>query len=563
MSSRWVRERGLLLAVVMVVFSVFIATTVLAAAPDRDAKRHDSTIAPQPEGRPDLGLLPLWAAFLGKTSGSVSVTWSTWGTPKAVYGTLSDPIAATEESARQFLAAQAALLKLDASLPGIMPAGSRETPMGRVYEFVQTLDGVPVYGGVLAVHFNRDSRVVGFTNGFVPSALLASGIPSVKREQAIESARGAVPAGPTDDGDAADVSAPTARLVIYAHSGTPTLAWEVVLPTHGPTWQLFVHARKGAVLAPAKDLNRYVTGSGRVFLVNAVVASKNNTLRDNKDAASAVPSNAYRTVTLLELDGSGFLTGKYASSSGSKVRVSSASQTFVFDRSQDGFSETMGYYFLDYAQRYIQSLGFTSVNNRQQVFSIDRYKKDNSFYISSSKSITYGTGGVDDAEDAEVIWHEYGHSIQDNQVSGFGETVEAGSMGEGFGDYWAGTLGAQLSGGFQDLCIADWDSTSYSTDNPPCLRRLDSTKHYPKDLDGDVHDDGEIWSAALWQIRGAITAAKADTVILQHHFLLTPDASFNQAANALITAAINLGYSQATVNEIRTILKNRGFSVTL
>jgi Zn-dependent metalloprotease len=540
-----------------------IATTVLGAAPDKASKRHDSAVAPQPDGPPDPALLPLWAAFLGKTSGPVSVTWSTWGTPKAVYGTLSGPMAVTVESARQFLSAQAALLKLDASLPGITPAGSRSTPMGQVYEFVQTADGIPVYGGVLTVQFNRDGRVVGFTNGSVPSALIALGIPSVKREHAIESAKGAVPAGPPDDGDAADEPAPTARLVIYAQSGAPTLAWEVILPTHGPTWQLFVHARKGAVLAPPKDLNRYVSGTGRVFLVNAVVATKNNTLRDNKDAASAVPSSAYRTVTLLDLDGSGFLTGKYASSSDSKVRVSSASQSFVFDRSQDGFSETMGYYYLDFAQRYIQSLGFTSVNNRQQVFSIDRYKKDNSFYTASSKGIIYGTGGVDDAEDAEVIWHEYGHSIQDNQIPGFGETVEAGSMGEGFSDYWAGTLGAQLSGGFQDLCIADWDAVSYSSDNPPCLRRLDSTKHYPEDLDGDEHDDGEIWSAALWQIRGAISAAKADTLILQHHFLLTPDASFNQAANALVGAAINLGYNQPTLSAIRTILKNRGFTVTL
>ena len=135
-------------------------------------------------------------------------------------------------------------------------------------------------------------------------------------------------------------------------------------------------------------------------------------------------------------------------------------------------------------------------------------------------------------------------------------------MGEGFGDYLAGSLGAQLSGGFQDLCIADWDSVSYSSTNPPCLRRLDSTKHYPESIVGDEHDDGEIWSAALWQIRGAITATKADTVILQHHFLLTTDASFNQAANALVTAAINLGYQPPVVNQIRTILQNRGFSVT-
>jgi zinc metalloprotease ZmpB len=232
----------------------------------------------------------------------------------------------------------------------------------------------------------------------------------------------------------------------------------------------------------------------------------------------------------------------------------------------------MGYYFLDYAQRYIQSLGFANVNNRQQVFSIDRYSKDNSFYESSTKNITLGTGGVDDAEDAEVIWHEYGHSILDNQVPGYGIGLEADAIGEGFGDYLAGSLGAQLSGGFQDVCLAEWDATSYRSTVPACLRRLDGTKHYPEAVVGEVHDDGEIWSAALWQIRSAFVAStpdaqkagqKADTVILQHHFLLTRDASFNQAANALVKAAIDLHYSNPDIDAIRTILRNRGFTVTL
>jgi hypothetical protein len=228
----------------------------------------------------------------------------------------------------------------------------------------------------------------------------------------------------------------------------------------------------GKSVSPRKDLNRYVTGTGQVFLVNAVVATRDNSLRDRKDAASAVPETAYRSVTLLGLTGTGLLDGTYASSKASKRRVSSASQTFVFDRSNDGFSETMGHYFLDYAQRYIQSLGFSAVNNRQQVFSVDRYKQDNSFYQSSTKNITYGTGGVDDAEDAEVIWHEYGHSILDNQVPGYGTWLEADSIGEGFGDYLAGSLGAQLSGGFQDVCIAEWDATSYtSTIVPPPVGR--------------------------------------------------------------------------------------------
>lgn len=550
----------------LVALSLVVSTgLVLAASPgDGHLKRNGAPMASQPEGQPDPDLLPLWAAFVGKASGPVSVTWShLWGTPKAVYGTLSGPMAISEASARQFLSTNGALLKLDPSLPGFTLASSIDTPMGQVYAFTQASDGVPVYGGELKVHFNREGRVVGLTNTAVPSTKLGSISPSVKAEQALEAARSQVPPGLADEKETGNLPSPSTKLIIYAETGTPTLAWEVILHTPGPTWQLFVHAQTGKVLAPAKDLNRYVTGSGQVFLVNAIVATQDNTLRDQNDAASAVPVGAYRSVTLQGLKGNGFLDGVYASSSDSKNRVSSASHTFVFDRSSNGFSETMGYYFLDYAQRYIQSLGFSSVNNRQQVFSVDRYDKDNSHYKPSTKTITYGTGGVDDAEDADIIWHEYGHAILHDQIPKYGTSLEADSIGEGFGDYWAGTLGAQLSRGFQDACLAEWDATSYTSTIPPCLRRLDGTKHYPDAIVGEVHDDGEIWSAALWQIRGALGATNADTVILQHHFLLTADTSFNQAANALVTAAINLRYSRSDVNAIRTILQNRGFTVTV
>ncbi|HEX7766250.1 MAG TPA: M36 family metallopeptidase, partial [Nitrospira sp.] len=537
------------LTLFVVIASIFVCRGFgLAASPgDGHLKRNGVTIASQPQGQPDPDLLSVWAAFAGKASGPVSVTWShLWGTPKAVYGTLSNPMVVSEASARQFLSAHAALLKLEASLPGFTLVSGRATPTGQVYVFAQAVDGVPVYGGELKVHFDRQGQVVGLTNTAVPSAMLSSVSPSMKAEQAVEAARGQIPPGLVDE-EAADLPGPSTKLVIYAETGTPTLAWEVIVHTPGPTWQMFVHAQTGKGLAPVKDVNRYVTGRGQVFRVNAVVATQNNGLRDGKDAASAVPSTAYSSVDLQGLEGTGLLDGTYASSKASKRRVSSASQAFVFDRSSNGFSETMGYYFLDYAQRYIQSLGFSTVNNRQQVFSVDRYTKDNSFYQSSTKNITYGTGGVDDAEDADVIWHEYGHSILDNQVPGYGASLEADSIGEGFGDYLAGTLGAQLSGGFQDECLAEWDATSYTSTIPPCLRRLDGTKHYPEAIVGEVHDDGEIWSAALWQIRGAIGATKADTAILQHHFLLSADTSFNQAANALVTAAINLGYRNAEV----------------
>lgn len=85
----------------------------------------------------------------------------------------------------------------------------------------------------------------------------------------------------------------------------------------------------------------------------------------------------------------------------------------------------MAYHWVTQAQRYIQSLGFGStlpaVNKRQQLLRINQFGGDNSFYREGTGklTITLGKGGVDDAEDAEVIVHEYGHSVQDNQVPGF------------------------------------------------------------------------------------------------------------------------------------------------
>jgi len=172
---------------------------------------------------------------------------------------------------------------------------------------------------------------------------------------------------------------------------------------------------------------------------------------------------------------------------------------------------------------------------------------DNSFYQPGQDLLLFGAGGVDDGEDAEVILHEYGHAVQDAQVRGWGSTHEGGSMGEGFGDFLAAAYFARTSDGFGDACVMDWDATSYSSDDPPCLRRMDSDKRYPQDMADEVHDDGEIWSAFLWRVRerlgtGAVTRSdNAIRLVLTSHELLTPDADFADAVAALRSAAQVLG----------------------
>jgi hypothetical protein len=307
-------------------------------------------------------------------------------------------------------------------------------------------------------------------------------------------------------------------------------------------------------------------GTALVFASNPVQDLGIQTLTDQKDAASAVPVAAYHSVALTDLDGSGYLSGKWAvirSETGSPAY--SPTNTFMYDRHQDQFEQVMAYYWITEAQKYIQSLGFGTtrrpVNMRPQPVRINQWGADNSFATDKQNEIRFGKGGVDDAEDAEVILHEYGHAIHFSQGFQF-STEEAGAISEGFGDYWAVTVtehvlqSLKLPGSGDPECVADWDSTSYTSSEPHCLRRLDDDKTYPTDLVGEVHADGEIWSQALWDIRGKIGSDKADTAILEGQFGF--DGGTMPALAADIVAAAKALYGQPTANLVTAAFEARG-----
>jgi Zn-dependent metalloprotease len=190
---------------------------------------------------------------------------------------------------------------------------------------------------------------------------------------------------------------------------------------------------------------------------------------------------------------------------------------------------------------------------------INQWGVDNSYSWDKHDVMRFGKGGVDDAEDAEVILHEYGHAIQDSQMTpfGFGTSVEAGSIGEGFGDYWAVTVTDAIAPTADPACVADWDSVSYTSGTPHCLRRVDTNLHYPEDLDGRVHHDGQIWSRALWDIRGALGNIEADTVILEAQFSFAADTDMPAAAQATVNAADTL-YGNHAANIVLGIFQERG-----
>jgi zinc metalloprotease ZmpB len=317
----------------------------------------------------------------------------------------------------------------------------------------------------------------------------------------------------------------------------------------------------------AKPPSGSSTGTGSVFVPNPVQSLGDESLTDQKDADTAVPAAAYHDVTLTNLDGSGFLRGDFAnvvSETGNPAF--SPTNTFRYTRHQDEFEQVMAYYWVTQAQRYIHSLGFGEtrrpVNDRPQAVRINQWGLDNSFATDHPKDeLRFGKGGVDDAEDAEVILHEYGHAIHFAQNFSFA-SEQAGAISEGFGDYWAVTVSDVVSRSLgvperEPLpCVADWDSTSYTSTVPHCLRRVDTNLHFPADLNGEVHHDGQIWSRALWDIRQALGNVQADTIILQGSFDF-PGTTMPDLANRTVAAAQQL-YGTAAATAVRKAFTDRG-----
>lgn len=486
------------------------------------------------------------------------------GTPRrmsAMTGlrTSKDPVT----TAKRAIAAIARRIGIAPDLSDLRFDQARPGLLGTHVTFQQIHDGLPVTGGWIRVDVSPEGKVFHILNDLIPTTTLAkaSAAQMARQEaspgkftvkEAYAQARKSLgrKAGPS-------LELVASEKVAFPVRGVPHQAIKLVLRCMKPRgeWKVYVDVVTGKVLGRV-PLLRDATGKGRVFDPNPVVALDDSTLKDS----TKIPDAAYREVALPGLDGKGALDGPFASTSTTPGRVKRKDLDFRFRRGKKAFTETMVYFHIDRMQRYIQDLGFANVLNRPMKVNVVGGTDDNSNYSGITKDLHFGTGGVNDAEDAEIILHEYGHAIQDAQVPGFGGSKECGAMGEGFGDYLAASFFAEHKPARLRACVGTWDAVSYSHDKPPCLRRLDGKKKYPKDVDGEVHDDGEIWSACLWEIRTALGARAADKLVIASHSLLSPKASFADGANALLTtdAQLNHGKNKAVIKAVfvrRGILK--------
>ena len=191
---------------------------------------------------------------------------------------------------------------------------------------------------------------------------------------------------------------------------------------------------------------------------------------------------------------------------------------------QNGFTEATGNFQKEnfgrggvggdqiYAYTHYGSQALTRAATRNAFFSF-RNRSDGSQPMIAMYVSHTGSGGyyVDGALDAVVVVHEYTHGVSERLLPNGSSTFQEGSMGEAWSDFYGMeyTLpeGAPADGYYPtgEYFIGKYGSgirtRPYSTDlaiDPLTYADLGSVISFP-----EVHADGEIWMAAMWEIRAA------------------------------------------------------------
>lgn len=469
----------------------------------------------------------------------------------------------------------------------------------------QTLAGVPVYGRDITVSLDARGQPTMVVNGYaghLEHVTSFDPIPSISAARAVRIVQSA---------SERDLETTDPELVVYP-SKPPRLAWKVaasseVLPV---SWLVLVDARTGEVIqmldvtmhgGETVDRSRLDLPAGSVFAssiagpaVAAVsmaaprIASSSTTVPslaqvdgtgyafdpdpltsagvsyggdyvDGNDADTPALNGELFTVTLRDIsqgtDGMYRLEGPFVRIVGDEeaVPLELSPHAFTYTRADDRFEAVNAYYHIDKSQRYVQSLGFTELDGfpiKDEPVRVDpqAFPADDSNFNPGQNIIRFGTGGIDDGEDADVIWHEYAHALLDFTTPGLtASNFEGSALHEGWADYWAASYSRYLSEEDPQIPDHDWRRL-YSWDgNLPCWqgRTLDHAGHYPDDASyqasgcqviGDIYQWGLLWATTLMDIYPQVGRKVLDRLNLASHAYLASSSNFADAAEALIQA---------------------------
>ncbi|MCP4397812.1 MAG: hypothetical protein GY801_11005 [bacterium] len=456
-----------------------------------------------------------------KAPGKISLRWNpSTGRVRSVRGILSEAgEGGSEEIANRFLAENRDLFGIPEQDAGLEVLETKEHRGARRVKYQQYYKDLPVIGADVAVHIDRAARVHMVNGSYRPEIDLEVPESPISEAEAVESAERAL--------QVTEHSAPQVEQVIYPLESEYFYAYKVVFQTKVPLgdWIFFIDAASGDTIDYYNAIN-FAQGLGHVY--------ETNPLRDNN----------VLTGELVELDEGKSLSGTYfqvinAAKDAEQATPSGPGEfDFLFESSDNShFDEVMAYYHLNKIAKYFRDLGYTEHSSVMKASVhvpnpyTDEAEYDNAYYSPIENALFFGNGDEfnDLAQEAAVIYHEYGHSVV-HAVQSVMATPEAGALHEGYADYFACSV-------TEDPEIGEFVVEPVGEG---ALRDLRIQRTYDTLSETDVHTDGEVWGATCWKIREALGKSVTDLLMYESLWYLPSNANFVDAAEGILQADTNL-----------------------
>jgi hypothetical protein len=227
---------------------------------------------------------------------------------------------------------------------------------------------------------------------------------------------------------------------------------------------------------------------------------------------------------------------------------------FHYTRDNNNFEDVNTIYHIQNLGDYLKSIGYEQLYNFY--IEIDPHGAggaDQSYFVGGEiPSIQYGEGGVDDAEDADVLIHEYAHALSFHAAPNTNDGNERRAADEGYGDYFAVSYSRMFSD-YNWENVFSWDGHNEFWSG----RNANTNKHYGEDVSADFYSTSEIWSGALMDIFDLIGKENTDQLICEALYGSFEDMSLHDAALLIINAE-DILFAGTYHETIYTALQNRG-----
>jgi hypothetical protein len=438
----------------------------------------------------------------------------------------------------------------------------KNSPKAHYYLFQQNFNNIKVYGAEIKVGIDNNGKILRIDNGLID-------IPAN-----FSSTSGFINWDPSNE-EANLLNIKKEQILILINNEIQQ-ALEVTAHFDNDEYIQYLVSESGDVLQ-TRDLNRYhfidekdTTALMVVFnpdpmtkasisWINGADYDKNdqnetflNPLRDTLEIELTYDENS----NLFILENDRLVIKEF--SNPSQPIVNSATPMFEYSRSHHGFEQANAYFHITNTQKHIQSLGFMNLVDYKIEVDVNALnQQDNSMFsfASNPPRLFFGEGGVDDAEDADVVIHEYYHAVSHSASGNTNSGTERRTLDEAIGDYF-GCSYSKMINPYNWENVFTWDGHNQYWggrfgNNP-------NGKVYPVTFSGgNIYAHTDLWVCALMEIYNHIGRNAMDQLVIESLYGYFNQMTFTDAA-LLIVQADSLYNNGVNVPIIWSTFYNKG-----